>query len=40
MTDYFNPVDVIKPKEQGRGAHAIASFFGRRIQAAQKRKLA
>ena len=40
MTDYFNPVDVIKPKEQGRAGHAIASFIGRRIQSAQKRKLA
>ena len=40
MTDYFDPVDVIKPEQQSRAGHAIASFFGRRIQAAQKRKLA
>ncbi len=40
MTDYFNPVDVMIPKEKSALKHAIASITGRGIQAVQKRALA
>ena len=40
MTDYFDPVDVMIPKEKSGARHAIASIAGKAIQAVQKRALA
>jgi MGT family glycosyltransferase len=40
MTDYFDPVDVMIPKEKSRFKHEVASLIGRGIQAVQKRRLA
>ena len=40
MTDYFDPVDVMIPKEKSAARHAIASIAGKAIQAVQKRALA
>lgn len=40
MTDYFDPVDVMIPKEKSVSRHAVASIAGKAMQAVQKRALA
>jgi len=40
MTDYFDPVDVMIPKEKSAVKHAVASTAGKAMQAVKKRALA
>jgi UDP:flavonoid glycosyltransferase YjiC (YdhE family) len=40
MTDYFDPVDLLIPKERSAVRNAVASVAGKAIQAVQKKALA